>query len=107
MAIRRAGIEKNQIDIVSAHATGTSSGDAVECEGLRSVFENCPNVRFNGAKGHIGHCMGAAAALELHGADFRRGFIKNNIDGEEDSLFDMTIVQLRHEVAEAVKVRNQ
>lgn len=51
--------------------------------------------------------LGAAAALELHGADFRRGFIKNNIDGEEDSLFDMTIVQLRHEVAEAVKVRNQ
>lgn len=67
MAIRRAGIEKNQIDIVSAHATGTSSGDAVECEGLRSVFKNCPNVRFNGAKGHIGHCMGAAAALELAG----------------------------------------
>lgn len=67
LAIERAGIEKNQIDIVSAHATGTSSGDAVECQGLRTVFENCPNVRFNGAKGHIGHCMGAAAALELAG----------------------------------------
>lgn len=66
-AIQSAEIGKNDIDIVSAHATGTNSGDAMECQGLRSVFENCPNVRFNGTKGHIGHCMGAAAALELAG----------------------------------------
>jgi len=47
--------------------------------------------------------LGAAAALGLHGADFRDGFIKNNIDGDNDSLFDLTIAQLRNEVANAVK----
>ena len=51
--------------------------------------------------------LGAAAALELHGADFRDGFIKNNIDGNKDSLFDKTIAQLRHEVANAVKKRTR
>lgn len=49
--------------------------------------------------------LGACAALELHGADFRHGFIKNNIDTDGDSAFDAPIAQLRHEVAEAVKVR--
>ena len=49
--------------------------------------------------------LGACAALELHGADFRLGVIKNNIDCKNDSAFDATIAQLRHEVAAAVKAR--
>lgn len=49
--------------------------------------------------------LGACAALGLHGADFKYGHIKNNIDPDEDSAFDATIAQLRHEVAEAVKAR--
>ena len=47
--------------------------------------------------------LGACAALGLHGADFKYGHIKNNIDPDEDSAFDVTIAQLRHQVAEAVK----
>ncbi len=67
LALKRGGLAADQIDIVSTHATGTSSGDAQECEALRTVFEGCPQVMFNNTKSFIGHTMGAAGALELAG----------------------------------------
>ena len=67
LALKRAGLVADQIDIVSTHATGTDSGDAQECAALRQVFGGCENVRFNNTKSYIGHCMGAAGALELAG----------------------------------------
>lgn len=67
MALGRAGLEPDQIDIVSTHATGTSSGDTQECTALREVFGGCENVRINNTKSYIGHAMGAAGALELAG----------------------------------------
>ncbi len=66
-ALRRARLNPNDIDIVSNHATGTSSGDIQECAALRRVFEGCDNTLFNNTKSFIGHCMGAAGALELTG----------------------------------------
>ena len=38
LALRRAGLEAADIDIVSTHATGTTSGDVQEAEALRQVF---------------------------------------------------------------------
>lgn len=67
LALGRAGLSADQIDIVSTHATGTSSGDLQECKALRKVFENSANTRFNNTKSFIGHAMGAAGALELAG----------------------------------------
>jgi 3-oxoacyl-[acyl-carrier-protein] synthase II len=67
LALRRAGLAPEQIDIVSTHATGTDSGDAQECAALRRVFGGAERVRFNNTKSYIGHCMGAAGALELAG----------------------------------------
>ena len=67
MALKRANLLASQINIVSTHATGTSSGDAQECEALRRTFQDCPNTYFNNTKSYIGHCMGAAGALELAG----------------------------------------
>jgi 3-oxoacyl-[acyl-carrier-protein] synthase II len=67
LALRRAGLPAGEIDIVSTHATGTSSGDAQECQALRKVFNDCPNTHFNNTKSFIGHTMGAAGALELLG----------------------------------------
>ncbi|MFK8112205.1 MAG: beta-ketoacyl synthase [Rubripirellula sp.] len=66
-ALKRAGLEPNQIDIVSTHATGTSSGDIQECKALREVFGQCTNTRINNTKSYIGHAMGAAGSLELAG----------------------------------------
>jgi 3-oxoacyl-[acyl-carrier-protein] synthase II len=67
LALRRANLSAADIDIVSTHATGTSSGDAQECAALRAVFGAHPHCRFNNTKSLIGHTMGAAGALELAG----------------------------------------
>lgn len=67
LALRRAGLESEQIDIVSTHATGTASGDAQECRALREVFGDRGKTCFNNTKSFIGHAMGAAGALELAG----------------------------------------
>ncbi len=66
-ALRRAGLEPEDIDIVSTHATGTTSGDAQESAALREVFQGGLKTRFNNAKSFIGHAMGAAGSLELAG----------------------------------------
>ena len=67
LALDRAGLVPEQIDIVSTHATGTGQGDAQECEALRKVFESSRRTHFNNTKSFIGHAMGAAGALELAG----------------------------------------
>jgi 3-oxoacyl-[acyl-carrier-protein] synthase II len=67
MALRRAGLAPEQIDIVSTHATGTPSGDTLECDALRHVFSGSERTLFNNGKSFIGHSMGAAGALELAG----------------------------------------
>lgn len=67
LALKRGGLASDQIDIVSTHATGTSSGDSQECEALRAVFDGCDDIHFNNTKSFIGHTMGAAGALELAG----------------------------------------
>lgn len=67
LALDRGGLTPDRINIVSTHATGTTSGDNQECQALRAVFAGSPTVRFNNTKSFIGHTMGAAGALELAG----------------------------------------
>ncbi len=67
LALKKAGLAAEEIDIVSTHATGTSSGDIQECKALRAVFGKSERTHFNNTKSYIGHCMGAAGALELAG----------------------------------------
>ena len=67
LALKRAGLVAEQVDIVSTHATATASGDVQECIAMRRVFGNAPGTLVNNAKSFIGHTMGAAGALELGG----------------------------------------
>ena len=67
LALKRAGLTADAIDIVSTHATGTGQGDAQECDALRRVFGQSEKTYFNNTKSFIGHAMGAAGALELAG----------------------------------------
>ncbi len=67
-SILRAGLSPSDIHIVNTHATATPLGDIQECEAIRAVFgEGCPDTYINNTKSYIGHCMGAAGALELAG----------------------------------------
>ena len=85
MALKKAGLEANQIDLVSTHATGTSSGDFQECKALRTVFGDCTNPRINNTKSYIGHAMGAAGSLELAGnlLSFRDGVVHPTINVDQ------------------------
>jgi 3-oxoacyl-[acyl-carrier-protein] synthase II len=67
LALHRAGLNPEDIDIVSTHATGTTGGDVQECLALRAVFNGHGATLFNNTKSFIGHAMGAAGALELAG----------------------------------------
>lgn len=67
LAMKRAGIHPSDVDIVNMHATGTKLGDINEAQGIRELFGNNPSTYINFTKGHIGHAMGAAGALELAG----------------------------------------
>lgn len=67
LALRRAGLNPEDVDIVSTHATGTNTGDVQECQALRAVFGENGHTLFNNTKSFIGHAMGAAGALELAG----------------------------------------
>jgi 3-oxoacyl-[acyl-carrier-protein] synthase II len=66
-ALKRANLKPEDIDIVNAHATATPMGDIQEAKALRHIFGDLPNVSINATKGFIGHCMGAAGAIELAG----------------------------------------
>lgn len=82
-AIARAGLEPGDIDLVNTHATGTPAGDIMECRALRNVFGDAlERVHVNNTKSFIGHCMGAAGALELAGnmPSFEDGIIHHTIN---------------------------
>ncbi len=66
-ALASAGIEPDEVDLVSTHATSTPSGDVAEVTAVREVFGDCEGVYVNNTKSYIGHAMGGAAAIELAG----------------------------------------
>lgn len=63
-AIHNAGIEKSEIDYISAHGTGTSSNDKIEAMVLERYFGEGKVPSTSSIKSMLGHSMGAASALE-------------------------------------------
>lgn len=64
-AIADAGIQKEEINYVNAHATSTPAGDLCEVNAMRKVFGSHTNqIKMNATKSMIGHCLGAAGGLE-------------------------------------------
>jgi 3-oxoacyl-[acyl-carrier-protein] synthase II len=66
MALGDAGVAKNEIDYINAHATSTPVGDASETKMLKLALgeENARSTPVSGTKGATGHCLGAAGAVE-------------------------------------------
>ncbi|HVU07884.1 MAG TPA: beta-ketoacyl-[acyl-carrier-protein] synthase family protein [Verrucomicrobiae bacterium] len=63
IALDSAQLSPRQIDYVNAHGTGTPYNDAMESLALQKIFSDaCPP--FSGAKGMLGHTLGAAGVLE-------------------------------------------
>ena len=80
-ALAVAGIEAGEVDIVNTHATSTPMGDIQEMKAIAEVFGDCPTTYVNNTKSYIGHCMGAAGALELAG----------NLPSFQDNIIHPTI----------------
>ena len=62
-AMRMAG--NPEVDYVNAHGTSTPANDKNETAAVKELFggaENCPPM--SSIKGQIGHCLGAAGAIE-------------------------------------------
>jgi 3-oxoacyl-[acyl-carrier-protein] synthase II len=65
-AIERSGISSDAVDFVNAHGTGTKHNDAAEAKVMREIFGD-RRVPISSMKSMLGHCMGAASALEAIG----------------------------------------
>ena len=65
-AIERSGIDSHAVDFVNAHGTGTKHNDAAESKVMRDIFGD-RKVPISSMKSMLGHCMGAASALEAIG----------------------------------------
>ncbi|MFI8362566.1 MULTISPECIES: beta-ketoacyl-[acyl-carrier-protein] synthase family protein [Streptomyces] len=62
LALENAGVKPHEVDLVSAHGTGTQANDITESQAIREIYGDRP-PRTVSVKSMLGHTMGAASAL--------------------------------------------
>jgi 3-oxoacyl-[acyl-carrier-protein] synthase II len=76
-AMHEANIEREDIDYISAHGTGTQANDRIECAAIKEVFgDYYKKIPVSSIKSMLGHTMGAASAFEAITCAL---IVKNNI----------------------------
>jgi len=64
-ALTDAELLPNDIHYINAHGTGTLQNDKMETRALKTVFqEHASQIPVSSIKAAVGHCMGAAGAVE-------------------------------------------
>ena len=68
-AIRRAldksGVDKKDLDYINAHGTGTAKNDEAEFLSIHTIFDDAnDHLSVSSTKAMVGHCLGAAGAIE-------------------------------------------
>ena len=62
-ALKGANLQPNDIDYINMHGTGTIANDLMEAKAINEIFgENTP---CSSTKVLTGHCLGAAASIEM------------------------------------------
>lgn len=110
-AIAEAGIAKERINYINAHATSTIAGDLCEIEALHGLFgPHVKKMKINATKSMIGHCLGAASGIEsiavIKAIETGRLHPTINLDHPEEALRDLdpvAHVAQSHKVDVAIK----
>ncbi|MCQ2542877.1 MAG: beta-ketoacyl-[acyl-carrier-protein] synthase family protein [Lachnospiraceae bacterium] len=63
-AIEKSGIKATDVDYVNAHGTGTAKNDEAEFLSLHEIFDANDDISVSSTKAMVGHCLGAAGAIE-------------------------------------------
>ncbi|OKK04798.1 3-oxoacyl-ACP synthase [Streptomyces sp. CB03234] len=81
IALENAGVKPDEVDLISAHGTGTKANDITEAGAIRQVFGDA-TPRTISLKSMLGHTMGAASALGAIacGLAITHGFIPPTIN---------------------------
>ncbi len=94
LALDNAGVAPGDVDLISAHGTGTKANDATECGAIHDVFGAEP-PRTVSVKSMLGHTMGAASALSAIACSLAiaEGFVPPTINhGATDPECDVDCV---------------
>jgi 3-oxoacyl-[acyl-carrier-protein] synthase II len=91
--LENAGLQPDQVDFISAHATGTKMGDVIEAQAIGRIFGQGPAV--TGLKSYMGHTMGSCGAIETIIALYMmdQGFIPPTLNLEQ---IDDRCAMVRH-----------
>jgi 3-oxoacyl-[acyl-carrier-protein] synthase II len=64
-ALKDAGVGPEEVGYINAHGTATPANDASETKAIKILFgERARQIPVSASKSMIGHCLGAAGALE-------------------------------------------
>lgn len=96
LALQEAGIQPNQVDVISAHATSTEVGDKSETAAIKIMFgEDAYRIPVTANKSMTGHMFGAAGGVEAIALvkSLQTGIIPPTINQQEkDEACDLDYV---------------
>ena len=64
-ALRDSGVRPEEVHYINAHGTATLANDLAETKAIKNLFgERARKIPVSAIKSMIGHCLGAAGAVE-------------------------------------------
>jgi 3-oxoacyl-[acyl-carrier-protein] synthase II len=93
LGLKSAKIRADEVDFISAHATGTKMGDVIEAQAIHSIYDNSPYI--TSLKSYMGHTMGTCGVIEMVLTLYmmEKGFIAPTLNLKE---IDKRCAMIRH-----------